>query len=147
MAITSYHPDIEARAYELIRTGREKFGSFWNHRTSTASALGYGDWDMVPEDIRMCVNSIGRNARLRNNQRSHGPQRPSVPRTLPPPVRPVNVGFVVTNETLEDIWDYALPVPKTATMKQIRLIREYVTLRAGFNPETCLLGIASRMEV
>lgn len=143
----SFHPETVTRAYELIRTGREKFGNFWDHRTLTASVLGYGDWDKVPEEIRKCVNSIGNSARKRNKQRSHGPQKPGTPKALPLPVRQKNIGFVVTDGTLEDIWEYVLPVPKTATRKQIRLIREYVTQRAGFNPKTCLLGIASHMEV
>ena len=143
---TDFHPDVTAKAYELIRTGAERFGSFWNHRTPTSKALGYGAWEDVPEDVRKCVNNIGRNARMRKKQKPKAAQKQSGPKAIPPPIRPMNNRFVVTDETLQNIWEGRLFVPKTATTPQIKLIREYITLRAGLNPKTCLLGLVSRME-
>lgn len=145
-ATTRFSVEVTRKAYELIHTGREHFGSFWSHRTSTCQRLGYGEWKDVPENIQECVNHIGRSTRMRRGQKSQPAKRTISSAKLPHPVRPKHTGFVINRETLEDIWGEVVPVPKIATARQIRVIREYITVQAGFDPKRILLGIASRME-
>ncbi len=142
---TVFNPSVKNQAYELIRTGAERFGNFWNHRTPTAQALGYGTWENVPEDVRHCVNGIGSNARKKKKYNHCDPSKPSALKKCTPPVQVAYQGFRITDETLDEIWHGILAIPKDTPNEQLKLIREYVTRMAGLNPATCLLGIDSRM--
>ena len=133
--------ETQRKARELINAGRDYVGKFWGNRTRTAAKLGYGDWDSVPEHIRKCVNQIGRGAKAR-----HAKERKQILCSQKPPVRQKLEGFVLSKDVLADISDRALLVPKNARPDQIKIIREYITKQAGFNPKKLLLPIHSYME-
>lgn len=137
-----FDKETQDKAYELINTGRQfKDGGFWKNRTRTAGLLKYGDWDSVPQKIKDCVNQIGRGARARHAQEK---KVKACDQKLP--VRQKLEGFVLSKDTLSDIADRALAVPKTARPDQIEIIREYITRQAGFDPARILLQIHSYME-
>ncbi len=136
-----FDKETQRKAYELIDTGRQFYGLFWRNRTRTATQLGYGDWENVPEKIRRCVNQIGRGAKLR-----HAQERREIACNQKPPVRKKIEGFVLSKDSLSDILDRALLVPKSARPDQIKIIREYITRQAGFDPTRILLQIHSYME-
>lgn len=138
-----FDAETQRKAYKLIDAGREYEGGFWKNRTRTAAKpeFGYGDWDSVPQKIKDCVNQIGRGAKAR-----HAREEKARVCNQKPPVRKKIEGFVLSKDTLSDIFDHALLVPKTARPDQIKIIREYVTRQAGLDPTRILLQIHSYME-
>jgi len=142
---SAFPPEVVNKAYELIHTGRERFGGFWNHRTPTAKLVGYGEWKDVPDDVRNCLEVIRKKV-LEQNKITKSMEVNQRTANASLPVRTKTTGFVITSDTLEEIWLGSLRIPKTATSKQIQEVRKFITVRAGFDPERILLGVDSRME-
>ncbi len=143
---TSHTDEVMRRAYELINTGREKFGSFWENKTATATCLHYGRWSDVPEDIRVQTELIGRNARERNQQKKKSGHTPNQRKKVTSSPHQKHTGLLLTDDVLLKIWEGAQLVPRIATKLETKLIRYYITRRAGLDPKVCLLGLNSRME-
>lgn len=136
-----FDAETQQAAYKLINAGRPLVGRFWRNRTSVAEKLGYGNWEHVPENIKSCVEQIRLGAWTRRAK-----QKKAAACSQKPPIRRTIEGFVLSKDTLSDIADRALLVPKTARPDQIKIIREYITRRAGFDPARILLQIHSYME-
>jgi hypothetical protein len=130
--------EVRKKAFELIEAGKVLDGGFWKNRTRTAGSLGYGTWENVPENIRLCVNQIGRGARARKAAQQK-PQKVV-------PAKMVPEDFPLTKDTLAEIHHGTLKVPRHLSPQKIEEIRTYVTVQSGFDPLKILLGIESRME-
>lgn len=128
------------KARQLIEAGGAFDGGFWRNRTKTAAKCGYpSGWESVPDSIKACVNQIGRSASMKAKKKKKPPHEKQ-------PEKPSFSFVVLDTITLEKIWLGTIRVPRNTEKNQIRKIREYVTIRAGFDPKKLLLGIESRME-
>jgi hypothetical protein len=142
-----FDEETRKKATDLIEAGKIFQGGFWKNRTKAASRLRYGTWEQVPEQIRLCVNQIGRALSRKGKelkvQTLQAPLKSGAPEQLK---LPTLAKFVVTKDALMKIHANKLRVPKNASPAQIQKIREYITRTSGFDPKKMLLGIESHME-
>lgn len=141
----AFDEEVRIKAFALIRAGEVFEGRFWKNRSNSARRLGYRSWEDVPERIRECINQINRAASIKGKAHARDLRMMQAEQSADINHVP-QAAFVVTNEVLEEILEGTLLVPHTATPEQIRQIREYVTIKNGFDPKRLLLGLASRME-
>ena len=136
--------EVRSEAYKLIEAGKVFDGKFWRNRDRTCKSLGYSSWESLPQAIKSCVNQIGRSASKRGKKKAKE-QAVAEAQNLPLG-SPAQVKLVLSKETLEEIALGDMKVPHGTPPDQIKVIREYITRQAGFDPKKTLLGIDSHME-
>ena len=133
---------IREEASLLIKAGEIYDGKFWCNRDKTCKRMGYDSWKSLSEELRSCVNQIGRAASKRGKEKA---KREAEAQTLPLDPKPITKPLL-SKEILGEIALGNIKVPKATSPHVIKIIRTYVTIQAGFDPKKTLLGIASLME-
>jgi hypothetical protein len=146
-----FSKEIQEKGKQLIEAGEVFSGGFWQNRSRTSHTLGYGDWKSVPEEIQLYLNQVNRSASMRGKkQKKEERKLQSNIHTkqieLLPSDKHLDQDFLLSKGNLRDIYDEVVTIPKSATLQQIRIIREYITRQSGFDPNRLLLSVTSRME-
>jgi hypothetical protein len=113
-----FDEETRRQAFRLIEEGKIFKGGFWKNRDLTSRRCGYGGWQEVPENVKRCVNQIGRAASRRGRERAKKAKEVEARHFCFSPL---------TKEVLNNIWEGVIQVPRNTHPDQIKIIREYVT--------------------